>query len=83
MILHSSSFILHFAKDKLSHCETLALTAPKVMFGRMKHGLSRNETLPLANLLFVNRPFTDEYPCNHLSFNTLRKTSKNGVFSTG
>ena len=54
MILHSSSFILHFAKDKLSHRETLALTAPKVMFGRMKHGLSHDETWSFAqrNLTF-------------------------------
>ena len=48
MILHSSLFILHFAIGKLSHCESLALTAPKVMFGRMKHGLSHDETWSFA-----------------------------------
>ena len=32
----------------------------------MKHGLSRNETLPLANLSFVNRQFTDKYLRNYL-----------------
>ena len=53
MILHSSSFILHFAKDQLSQRERLALTAPKVMFRRMKHGLSHDETLP-----FVQRNLT-------------------------
>ncbi len=47
----------------------------------MKHGLSRSETLPLANLFFVNHQMTDEYSCNHLSVNDLQKTSKNGVFS--
>ena len=54
MILHSLFFILHFAKDKLSHCETLALTAPKVMFHRLKHDLLRNETWSFAqrNLTF-------------------------------
>ena len=57
MILHSSSFILHFAKDKLSHCETLALTAPKVMFGRMKHDLSHDETLPFAHQNLSSRKF--------------------------
>ena len=44
MILHSSFFILHFAKGKLSHRETLALGAPKVMFHRLKHDLSHDET---------------------------------------
>ena len=46
----------------------------------MKHGLSRNETLPLANSSFVNRPFTDKQPRNHLSDNTLRKTQKMAFF---
>ena len=81
MILHSSFFILHFAKAKVSHPHTLALTAPKLMFHRMKHDLSHDETLPLANSDFVNRTFTNNYPCNNLSVNALRKTSKNGVFS--
>ena len=49
----------------------------------MKHGLSRSETLPLANSYFVNRTITDEQSCNHLSLNDLRKTSKNALFSTG
>ena len=44
MILHSSFFILHFMKGKLSHRERLALTAPKVMFHRLKHDLSHDET---------------------------------------
>ena len=48
MILHSSLFILRFAIGKLSHCETLALTAPNVMFGRMKHGLSHDKTWSFA-----------------------------------
>ncbi len=47
----------------------------------MKPYLSRNETLPFANSDFVNRMFTNNYPCNNLSVNALRKTSKNGVFS--
>ncbi len=51
MILHSSSFILHFMKGKLSHRETLALSEPKVMFHRLKHDLkhSRNH-LSVNNL---------------------------------
>ena len=44
MILHSSFFILHFPIAKLSHCETLPLTAPKTMFHRTKHHLSHDET---------------------------------------
>ena len=48
----------------------------------MKHGLSRNETLPLANSSFVNRPFTDKQPRNHLSNNTLRKPQKMAFFRT-
>ena len=46
-----------------------------------RHYLSRNETLPLANLLFVNRSITDNYSRNHLSVNSLRKTSKIALFS--
>ena len=85
--LHPSFFILRkhrfrSTKGKLWPRQRLCLVAWNITFHTTKHGLSRNETLPLANLLFVNCPFTDEYPCNHLSFNTLRKTSKNGVFST-
>ena len=54
MLLHSSFFILHFAKALLSQRETLALTAPKVMFRAMKHDLSHDETWSLAqrNLTF-------------------------------
>ena len=48
----------------------------------MKPYLSRTETLALANSDFVNRSFTDKNLCNYLSDNDLRKTSKNGVFST-
>ena len=48
MILHSLFFILHFVKAKLSHRERLALTAPKVMFHRLKHNLSHGETWSLA-----------------------------------
>ena len=48
----------------------------------MKPYLSHGETLPLANLFYVNRSITIEHPYNHLSANTLPKTSKNGVFPT-
>ena len=48
----------------------------------MKDNLSRTETLPLANSDFVNRQITVKNSYNKLSVNTLRKTSKNGVFST-
>ena len=48
----------------------------------MKPYLSHGETLPLANLFYVNRSITIEHPCNHLSANTLPKTSKIAVFST-
>ena len=48
----------------------------------MKHGLSRDETLPLAILCFVNHTITNKYPRNHLSINDLPKTSKIGVFLT-
>ena len=53
-----------------------------MVFHTTKHNLWRSETIPLANLFFVNREITDKCPCNHLSDNTLRKTSKNAVFST-
>ena len=52
-----------------------------MVFHTTKHNLWRSETIPLANLFFVNREITDKYSCNHLSDNTLRKTSKNAVFS--
>ena len=48
----------------------------------MKPYLWRNETLPFVNSDFVNRQITDKYTYNYLSVNVLRKTSKNGVFST-
>jgi len=51
-------------------------------FHTAKHGLSHDKTLPLANSSFVNYPFTDKRSCNHLSINTLRKTSKIAFFST-
>ena len=70
------------AKHKLWPRQRLCLVAWNMTFHTTKHGLSRNETLPLANSSFVNRPFTDKYPCNHLSINTLRKTTKIAVFST-
>ncbi len=63
MILHSSSFILHFMKGKLSHRETLALGEPKTMFHRLKHDLSHDETWSFAqrNLTFgrfiICKPF--------------------------
>ena len=53
MILHSSFFILHFMKGKLSHCETLALSAPKTMFHRLKHDLSHDETWSFAQRNFT------------------------------
>ena len=46
----------------------------------MKPYLSRTKTLPLANPYFVNRLFTNNYPCNNLSVNALRKTSKKALF---
>ena len=51
---HSSFFILHFAKNQLLQRETLALTAPKTMFHRLKHNLSHDETRSFAqrNLTF-------------------------------
>ncbi len=39
---------------KVSYCESLALTAPKTMFHRLKHNLSHDETWSFAqrNLTF-------------------------------
>ena len=48
MILHSSYFIPNFAKAWLSHRQTLALSALKTMFHRIKHDLSHDETWSLA-----------------------------------
>ena len=50
------------------------------MFHRLKHGLSHDETIPLANPFYVNRSVTDDVFCNHLSANKLQKTSKNAFF---
>ncbi len=54
MILHSSFIILHFPIAKVSHRESLAFTVPKVMFHRLKHNLSHDETWSFAqrNLTF-------------------------------
>ena len=57
MILYPSFFILHFARALLSHRERLALTAPKVMFGRMKHHLSHDETWSFAQRNLTSRKF--------------------------
>ena len=48
----------------------------------MKPYLLRSETLPFANPYFVNRTITINKLRNHLSINTLRKTSKIASFST-
>ena len=40
------------------------------------------KTLPLANLLFVNRSITNKHSRNHLSVNNLQKTSKIAFFSS-
>ena len=85
--LHSSFFILRklsfrTAKHKLSSPQRPCFTASNITFHTTKHNLWRSETLPLANSYFVNRPFTVLNTCNHLSVNTLRKTSKIAVFST-
>ena len=85
--LHSSFFIfpsLSFrtAKHKLWPPQRPCFIASNITFHTTKPYLSRSETLPLANLYFVNRPFTVQNSRNHLSSNTLRKTSKNAVFST-
>ena len=83
--LHSSFFILwkvsfHTAKGKLWPRQRPCFTASNMTFHTAKLYLSRTKTLPLANSFFVNRPFTVLNPCNRLSINALRKTSKNGVF---
>ena len=70
------------AKHKLLPRQSLCFIASNMVFHTTKRYLWRSETLPLAILSFVNRTITDEYPCNHLSINALRITSKNGVFST-
>ena len=85
--LHPSFFIFsslsfHTAKGKLWPRQRLCFIAWNMVFHPAKPYLSRTKTLPFANSDFVNRPFTDKYPCNHLSINTLRKTTKVGVFST-
>jgi len=85
--LHSSFFISRelssrSAKHKRWPGQRPCFIASNITFHTVKHGLSRNETIPLANLYFVNREVTDNNPCNHLSDNDLPKTSKNDVFST-
>ena len=57
MILHSSYFIPNFGKAQLSHRQTLALSEPKVMFHRLKHDLSHDETLPFAHQNLSSRKF--------------------------
>jgi hypothetical protein len=85
--LHSLFFILwkvsfRTAKHKLWPRQRPCFIASNITFHTTKPYLSRSETLPLANLDFVNRPFTVQNSRNHLSSNTLRKTSKIAVFST-
>ena len=85
--LHSSFFILwkvsfHIAKHKLWLRQRPCFIASNITFHTTKLYLSRTKTLPLANSDFVNREITVYNPCNHLSANMLRKTSKNAVFST-
>ena len=85
--LHSSFFILRkhsfrCAKHNLWVAQSLCFVRWNITFHTMKPYLSHGETLPLANLFYVNRSITIEHPCNHLSANTLPKTSKNAVFST-
>ena len=84
--LHSSFLILrkhsfHTAKGKLWPRQRPCFTASNMTFHTTKHGLSRNETLPLANLDFVNCTFTDKQSRNNLSVNTLQKPSKIALFS--
>ena len=86
-ILYSSFFIfwkLSFrtAKHKLWPRQRSCLVAWNMTFHTTKPYLSRTKSLPLANLYFVNRPFTVQNSRNHLSSNTLRKTSKITVFLT-
>ena len=85
--LHSSFFVLgklsfRTAKHKLWPRQRSCFTASNITFHTTKHGLSRCETLPLANLYFVNHPITNQYPRNHLSINALQKTAKIAVFLT-
>ena len=70
------------AKHKLSPSQRPCFTASNMTFHTTKHNLWRSETLPFANLLFVNRAITDLFPCNHLSVNALQKPSKIAFFST-
>ena len=70
------------AKHKLSSPQRPCFTASNITFHTTKHNLWRSETLPFANSLFVNRQITVLNLRNRLLVNTLRKTSKNGVFST-
>ena len=70
------------AKHKLSSPQRPCFTASNITFHTTKHNLWRSETLPFANSLFVNRQITVLNLRNHLLITTLRKTSKNGVFST-
>ena len=61
--LHSSFFILwkvsfRIAKHKLWLRQRPCFIASNITFHTTKHNLWRSETLPLANLFFVNRPFT-------------------------
>ena len=86
-ILYSSFFILRkhsfrTAKHKLWPRQRSCFIASNMTFHTTKHGLSRDETLPLVNSDFVNREITDENPCNYLLANILRKTQKNAFFST-
>ena len=55
--LKTVKVILHFARAKLSHCETLALTAPKTMFHRTKHHLSHDETWSFVQRNLTSRKF--------------------------
>jgi hypothetical protein len=86
-ILYSSFFILRklsfrTAKHKLWPPQRSCFIASNISFRTTKRYLWRSETIPLANLYFVNREITDLNPCNKLSVNALRKTSKNAFFST-
>ena len=83
--LHSSFFIFpllrfHRAIHKLWPRQRLCFIASNITFHTTKHGLSCCETLPLANLYFVNRTITNQYPRSHLSINALQKTAEIAVF---
>ena len=85
--LHSSFFILRkhsfrTVKPKGWPRQRPCFIAWNMVFHTMKPYLWRTETLPFAIPSFVNRPFTIEYPRNHLSVNALRKTSKIALFSS-